>query len=59
MRLKFSKKIEGKKEEEKNMDLDKSLDKMNIDEEIALNELNKEPQKINSKNNLSANKKED
>ena len=59
MRLKFSKKIEEKKEEEKNMDLDKSLDKMNIDEEIALNELNKEPQKVNSKNNLNSNKKGD
>ena len=59
MRLKFSKKVEEKKEEEKNMDLDKSLDKMNIDEEIALNELNKEPQKVNSKNNLNSNKKGD
>ena len=58
MRQKFYKKNNEEKEEEKNMDLDKSLDKMNIDEELALNEL-KEPQKINSKNNLSANKKED
>ena len=59
MRTKFSKKIEEKKEEEKNMDLDKSFDKMNIDEELALNELNKEPQKINNKNYLNTNKKEE
>ena len=58
MQLKFSKK-EEKKEEEKNMDLNKSLDKMNIDEELSLNELNKEPKTINSKNNLSSNKKDE
>ena len=58
IQLKFSKK-EEKKEEEKNMDLNKSLDKMNIDEELSLNELNKEPKTINSKNNLSSNKKDE
>ena len=56
MQLKFSK-IQEKKEEEKNMDLNKSLDKMNIDEELSINESNKEPKNINSKTNLSSNKK--
>ena len=59
MQLKFSKK-EEKKEEEKNMDLYKSLDKMNIDEELSINELNKEPQNINTnKNSLSTNKRDE
>ena len=52
MRKKFLPKIDEKKEEEKNidMDLNKSLDKMNIDEEIALNELKKAPPKNQEKN---------
>ena len=59
MQLKFSK-IQEKKEEEKNMDLNKSLDKMNIDEELSINELNKEPQNINTnKNSLSTNKRDE
>ena len=57
MRQKFYKKNNEEKEEEKNMDLDKSLDKMNIDEELALNEL-KEPQKINNKNKINSHYKD-
>ena len=61
MRKKFSKKFEEKKEEEKNMDLDlnKSFDKMNIDEEMAISELQKEPQKLNKKEIQNLNKKEE
>ena len=58
MRQKFYKKNNEEKEEEKNMDLDKSLDKMNIDEELALNEL-KEPQKINNKNKIDSHYKDE
>ena len=58
MRQKFYKKNNEEKEEEKNMDLDKSLDKMNIDEELALNEL-KEPQKINNKNKINSHYKDE
>ena len=32
---------------------------MNIDEELSINELNKEPKNINSKTNLSSNKKDE
>ena len=61
MRKKFSKKFEEKKEEEKNMDMDlnKSFDKMNIDEEMAISELQKEPQKLNKKEIQNLNKKEE
>ena len=53
MRIKYYKKAEEKKEEEKNMDIDlnKSMDKMNIDEEYSLNELKGNPKKVNNKNN--------
>ena len=41
MRQKFYKRKEEETEEEKNMDLNKSIEKMNIDEELSINQLKK------------------
>ena len=59
MRQKFYKRKEDENEEEKNMDLNKSIEKMNIDEELSINELAKEPEKIKKKKNKELNSKEE
>ena len=59
MRQKFYKRKEDENEEEKNMDLNKSIEKMNIDEELSINELAKEPEKIKKKKNNELNSKEE
>ena len=59
MRRKFYKRKEDENEEEKNMDLDKSIEKMNIDEELSINELAKEPDKLKKKKTNELNGKEE
>ena len=59
MRKKFYKRKEEENEEEKNMDLNKNIEKMNIDEELSINELAKEPEKIKKKKSNELNTKEE
>ena len=58
MRQKFYKRKEEETEEEKNMDLNKSIEKMNIDEELSINQLTK-PEKINYKKSKELSKKDE